>query len=98
MCFQLADLITAMAFTDTGPDITKQPSKLWSSSSELLVTRKNPVEMQSIPFTEVERSIDAILHTQPSPSALAQPPAPVPAPNIYLHPLPSSPLQRTNIP
>ncbi|KAJ7175074.1 hypothetical protein C8R43DRAFT_943346 [Mycena crocata] len=66
----LGDLAAALTITDSGPDITSQPSKLWTSRSQFQDSRapQNPTSLNPIPISEAFNSIHAISHTQPKKS------------------------------
>ncbi|KAJ7431595.1 hypothetical protein B0H11DRAFT_2298156 [Mycena galericulata] len=64
----VADMALALALTDDGPDVTQQPSKLFTSRAEFQRTRAphNPTSFTPIPITEAERSIQALLTNPPT--------------------------------
>ncbi|RDB18859.1 hypothetical protein Hypma_014527 [Hypsizygus marmoreus] len=76
----VATLMTALTLTDDGPLITKQHSKLWSSSSEFHQSfgQNIPVTMGGVPMNDVQSSIQAIL----SESVHITPPPPRPSPAV----------------
>jgi hypothetical protein len=102
----LSDLVTSLTLTDEGPNVTEQPSKLWSfqASKDLPL----PARISNIPFSEVEHSVHAVLQNEqpffdtsvaPSADASLSPPAPPATPESFPPCSPAAkPWQKSGLP
>ncbi|KAJ7120067.1 hypothetical protein C8R44DRAFT_736923 [Mycena epipterygia] len=54
-----------MAFTDSGPNVAEQPSKLWTTRPDFQESRarRNPTTIHPIPMTEAQRSLQTIINS-----------------------------------
>ncbi|KAF8179799.1 hypothetical protein K438DRAFT_1768823 [Mycena galopus ATCC 62051] len=64
----VADMTTALALTDDGPNPAEQPSKFFTSRASFQKSRAphHPTSFTPVPITEASRSIHAILADSPS--------------------------------
>ncbi|KAJ7738839.1 hypothetical protein DFH07DRAFT_965938 [Mycena maculata] len=62
-----ADLLAALTLTDSGPDISRQPSKLWTPRSEFQEIRAlhHPVSFAPLGLEEANRSVQAVVADLP---------------------------------